>query len=374
MAPSILTSVVLSLTVLVACYVNDVAAGPVFEAEAPEIQLQQLNFTTFDRIVGELKSTYHVSTSSFTLSDAIVACHSLGLKLLSIETEEEWTFLRDDVLPSHGVAQYYWTSGIYDTELGWHWHPSGVRLPSPPQWVPWQPNHPINPILFRRAIAVHNGGVNGADWLTFQDTENIRYICESIATDPTEPEPCDKTNDMIVVLDSSGSIGEANYEHCKDFVAQLAGGFNHHPESREALTAYSTGVHPVLNLPHGLSREEVDKIIREDAYIGGSTNTAAAIANATLQFYYDGRSGVPQNLVVVTDGVSDNLYETILASVRARNEGITTFAVGIGPLTSEVELVNIAGDPTRMYRIERFDQLPRLLGPVSREICERSSR
>jgi len=335
------------------------------------VEQQQLNFTKFVRSVGQVRTTYHVSTNYFTLSDAIVACHSLGMKLLSIETEAEWTLLRDDILPSQGVGQYYWTGGIYDTELGWYWHSSGVQLPSPPEWVPWQPNHPVNPILFRRAIAVHSSGAVN-DWLTFLDTESIRYICETTSTDPTVPEPCDNTNDMIVVLDSSGSIGQANYEYCKDFVAQLVRGFNHHPESREALTTYSTDVFPVLSLPHGLGRDEVDAIIRGDVYNGGSTNTAQAIANATLQFYYDGRAGVPQNLVVVTDGVSDNLYATILAAVRARNEGITTFAVGIGPLTSEIELANIAGDPVRMYRIERFDQLPRLLGPVSREICARS--
>jgi len=362
---------ILFVSVLAAYFASQAASSPT-EVRLETPQLPQMNWT---RIPGP-KSTYYVSGSGVNAvwSDARVYCYSAGYDLLSIETEEEWEFLLEHVFDANGISQYYWTSAFYQ-EGSWTW-PDGIHLPSgnDDSWNPWHPNQPVSPGVYRRGVVAYYMADNRGDWTTILDSSSTRYICESVGTDPTEVEPCLKTNDLVLVLDASGSIGSANFEYLKDFAARLVPAFNIHPESRVSVTKYETSVTTVLNMTHGLSPEEVEVILREMPYgPGGGTATGAAIADGIEKFAQSGRPGIPRNMVIVTDGVSNSMIETITQANLARTAGITTFAVGISAGTEELELVGIAGHGSRMYRLARFDQVEQLLRRVSRGVCANSN-
>jgi len=288
-----------------------------------------------------------------------------GATLLTIETQEEWNHLLQTVLNPHGPAQDYWTSAEH-IDGRWQW-PSGIPIDN--SWAPWRPPHPTNPIISK--VAVHYNGTQRGDWITVFYSEHIRYICElNSEPDPSVPQPCPQTNDMVVLLDASGSIGEDNYKVAKDFVAELVGAFNDHAESRQGFATFSTNVSIPLPLNHAYTPTVVDAIIRGEGYSAGETNTSLGISSVRDQFRDHGKLGVPWIILVLTDGVSSDPEETERQAIAARAEGITTYSLGIGTAVDEIELLAVAGDSSRMFRAPGFEQLLAHLREVSEGICQ----
>ena len=77
--------------------------------------------------------------------------------------------------------------------------------------------------------------------------------------------------------------------------------------------------------------------------------TGAGIRLGTSQLNSFARQGVPQSLIVLTDGVSHD--DTAVAAAQAFNQGIQIFAVGIGSGINRAELMNIAAqNPAKVHR------------------------
>lgn len=181
--------------------------------------------------------------------------------------------------------------------------------------------------------------------------------------------PCYSTNDLIIVLDSSGSVGSANYLIAKQFVAELAAGFTTHNESHIAFAVYSNNVQDIFRLDNILSPAEIAARIMAAPYHASGTPTDRAIDAAVAQFASLGRA-VPRNLVVLTDGLSDNAALTRLAAERAKAAGIRSFAVGITSSIDMAELLAIAGgDASKVFTAANWAELVQLLAPVSSGIC-----
>lgn len=85
------------------------------------------------------------------------------------------------------------------------------------------------------------------------------------------------------------------------------------------------------------------------------------------------RPGVPKIAVVVTDGNSNNRQLTAAEADKARKDGITMFAIGVGHGINDGELHSIATDPDSQYSFhaESFDALTSLKGSLSSKTCER---
>lgn len=79
---------------------------------------------------------------------------------------------------------------------------------------------------------------------------------------------------------------------------------------------------------------------------------------------------VPLNMVVLTDGQSNDEYLTSVAAQRATALGIRSFSVGITDSINAEELRVIAGGVTEhIFTTDTFDELINLLAPVSLTIC-----
>lgn len=181
--------------------------------------------------------------------------------------------------------------------------------------------------------------------------------------------PCYQVNDLVVLIDSSGSIGYDNYVTVKSFVEKLAAGFTVESKSRISIILFSTSVTTLVPLTNTLSPAEISSEILNIVYSGGSTRTDLGIDASIAQFDSSPRQ-VPRNLVVLTDGESNDRSLTISAVSTAITMGIRTFSVGIGTEINNQELLDIAGGHTdRVYTLSTFDELIKVLNPLSRAIC-----
>lgn len=182
-------------------------------------------------------------------------------------------------------------------------------------------------------------------------------------------EECLNDNDVIVLLDSSGSIGADNYKLGKVFVYDIARSFENSISSRFGLTIFSTSVLQIATLTNTLTPTDLNSAILNATYMSETTNTGQGIDDVVSQLLASG--SVPKNLVVITDGLSNDPTATITAANAAITAGIRTFSVGVGAGANAAELLAIAGgNSSRTFTASDFDELTELVNPVNTVICQ----
>ena len=147
---------------------------------------------------------------------------------------------------------------------------------------------------------------------------------------PTGPSPCKlpKIFDLAVVVDSSGSIGEANFNKVKVFLSQLFEQFDISPtETRVGLVQYNQspryrGISPLKSSAQ--SKSYLKNVAQNLFYYGGKTRTDTALQFAYAMFFNpDGadRPQYPNVVIVMTDGKTNagsKPYSTVLAPYAVR--------------------------------------------------------
>ncbi|KAJ8312692.1 hypothetical protein KUTeg_010065 [Tegillarca granosa] len=103
------------------------------------------------------------------------------------------------------------------------------------------------------------------------------------------------------------------------------------------------------------------KALRRVSYGSGyETNTAAAIKQMRKEIFSPHRGSrknheVSKIGIVLTDGRSKKIIQTVFESLRAQKEGIHMFAIGIGTNTHSLELNAIASSPKEEYMFEVYN-------------------
>uniref|UniRef100_A0A8B9IZH2 VWFA domain-containing protein n=1 Tax=Amazona collaria TaxID=241587 RepID=A0A8B9IZH2_9PSIT len=175
--------------------------------------------------------------------------------------------------------------------------------------------------------------------------------------------------ELVLVIDSSESVGPDNFEIIKDFVTALVDrvtvGRN---ATRIGLVLYSLEVRLEFGLNKYTTQQDVKQAIRKMQYMGEGTYTGTAIRKATQEGFFGARAGVRKVAIVLTDGQADKREAVKLDIVvrEAHAANIEMYAIGIvntsDPTQAEFvhELNLIASDPDRehMYLIDDFNTLP----------------
>jgi len=121
-------------------------------------------------------------------------------------------------------------------------------------------------------------------------------------------------SDIVFVLDASRSIGSDNFAKLKTFLSDLVrrldidGGY-----TRVGVVTFSSNVGSGFNLSAYSTVASVQAAISSLSYIGGTTNTAAALAfvrTMMLTSAAGDRPQVPNVVVVLSDGQSDSQLST----------------------------------------------------------------
>jgi len=163
---------------------------------------------------------------------------------------------------------------------------------------------------------------------------------------------CTGSADIVFDLDASGSIEDTNFQLMTRFVMTVVQNLNvvSQPGDTGAeigLMTFNETVWIHFNLNTYTNKDQLVNAIFVP-YTGGKTNTANSIRVADSQMFTASngdRQSVPNVLVVITDGLSNDPNATWQQAMATRANNISIIAVGIGNQVDDNELRAIASDP-----------------------------
>lgn len=184
---------------------------------------------------------------------------------------------------------------------------------------------------------------------------------------------CEKqTADLVFLLDHSGSIHPKDYATMKNFTISLINSFRVGEEHvRIGLAQFNDSFEHQFYLNQFYSEENISKHILDMKQKGGGTHIGGALES--IQKYFTTArgsridSGLTQNLVLITDGESQDDVEEAAHQLKAL--GIEVFAIGIGNV-HDLELLQITGTPERLFTVQDFSVLEKIKQKVVDTICE----
>ncbi|XP_060592936.1 sushi, nidogen and EGF-like domain-containing protein 1 [Ruditapes philippinarum] len=74
--------------------------------------------------------------------------------------------------------------------------------------------------------------------------------------------------------------------------------------------------------------------------------------------------------ILMTDGSSSNIHESIVAALRLKNMGITIYTAGVGSGVNVEELQGAATNPSYYFNTISYTSLQSLEGPITMSACE----
>lgn len=176
----------------------------------------------------------------------------------------------------------------------------------------------------------------------------------------TRPCPPNAKMDAFVVLDSSSSVGKENWVTMTAFIANILASFTISDEATHfAVVRYNKAVDTetqILLRDFPNDKAGLLRAFRQIPYDGSGTRTGQAIQHVARNMMTPAagdRAGVPNLVIVVTDGKAQDADVAKAAADDLRRRGAIVFAVGIEPPNSKPEnapiffqqLADIAGSP-----------------------------
>lgn len=221
---------------------------------------------------------------------------------------------------------------------------------------------PICLIDFQKPYCGCEGQINMRS-CPYNFTEDGR--CRSSSTIKCCVERCSSALDLVVAMDSSGSIGATNFKVQKTFVKNLLAGLNLEPNQTQlGLIDFNTWPSLLISFLNFTDYATTVKIIDNINYVTGRytyTNRALRMANEDVLQESRGmrpmESGTPKVVMVITDGLSTDPKSTLVEAARIKDRGIDIISVGIGKDINLDELVAIASSPNDQYFVDDFDKL-----------------
>lgn len=186
--------------------------------------------------------------------------------------------------------------------------------------------------------------------------------------------------DLILLIDGSQNVGEANFPFVRDLVLKIIEPLDVRSDAvRVALALYTRDTQIKFYLNSYDNKAAVQDAVKGLTYPGGDeSNLGAAledVAKNLLSERAGGRAedGVPQMLVVITAGSSDD--DTAAGDQALKSASVVTFGLGIGD-TAAADLEAVATDKSFILSAPDFrtvasigDQLlPYTLGVIQRTI------
>ncbi|XP_073463549.1 collagen alpha-1(XX) chain isoform X2 [Aquarana catesbeiana] len=187
---------------------------------------------------------------------------------------------------------------------------------------------------------------------------------------------CDTTLewDIVLLVDSSWSVGRANFRLVKNFLWGILSPLHISKDKiRVGLSQYSGEPQTEWDLNSYSTKAEVLEAIRRVKYKGGNTFTGMALTHVleeNLRAASGARAQAGKVLVLLTDGKSQD--DAITVAQALKEAGIYMFAIGVKN-ADESELREMASKPTDLtvHMVADFPMLGPLVGDVSRALCMR---
>ncbi|KAK7474361.1 hypothetical protein BaRGS_00034409, partial [Batillaria attramentaria] len=283
------------------------------------------------------------------------------------------------------ITEIPYRSGLRTNTSGGIWYMLREQMPQ------------ARPDVRRVAIVLTDGNSQEAD-LTKQAALDAHvfvvdnyHMLQSIE-DRLAYEACDECQndlvDLAFVIDSSVSIGEADFEVGMEFIRQFVDAFHISPDAvRVAAIAFGERYFEedafnfdTLNdvictatlkrvrmtcwydvISEYDNKNDVMSALQNIPWRQRSaTNTSEGLRYMRQYLMPAARPNAAHVCITLTDGQSQQPERTKAEAENARADHIVTFAVGVGRIgeeLDEMELNNIAGDPSRVLRADTYAQL-----------------
>ncbi|KAH3828049.1 hypothetical protein DPMN_129998 [Dreissena polymorpha] len=162
------------------------------------------------------------------------------------------------------------------------------------------------------------------------------------------PQCCECQNnivDIVVVLDSSESVGLPNWKKMEVFVEELIADADI-PSARFGMLTYNHEPTIRFHLNKYTKKKELMEAVDNLPYVRGSTDTGLALEamRGMFQYMYGDRTNAPDFCLLLTDGESDDYDYTVEQANLAKRKGIHIIALGVG-LKNGTELRAVASPP-----------------------------
>ncbi|XP_063780220.1 matrilin-2 isoform X2 [Pseudophryne corroboree] len=182
--------------------------------------------------------------------------------------------------------------------------------------------------------------------------------------------------DLVFIIDGSKSLGEDNFEIVKQFVNGIIDSLEiSQKAARVGLVQYSTHVHTEFTMAQYSSAKDMKKAVSQMKYMGRGSMTGLALKLMYEKSFTETQGarqrslGVPRVAIVFTDGRAQD--EVSDWAGRAKQSGITIYAVGVGKAIDE-ELQEIASAPQEKHVIhaDDFSSMGYITEKLKSSICE----
>ncbi|XP_055879649.1 von Willebrand factor-like isoform X1 [Biomphalaria glabrata] len=184
---------------------------------------------------------------------------------------------------------------------------------------------------------------------------------------------CSSAADVLLILDSSGSIGSYDYAILSNFSAELSKGFRIGPDKIQfSAILIESSARNVFNFNTYNNNADVAQALLKIPYISGGTNTADSLNYARTTSFstaHGARPNVGKVAVVITDGNSNDPLLTAQAAAALQQSGVTTIAVGVGSSISQSELLAIASSPSNVFNVTDFSVLDAIKKGLVQTAC-----
>ena len=183
--------------------------------------------------------------------------------------------------------------------------------------------------------------------------------------------------DIMFVVDSSGSIGDQNFQNIIQFLIRIVDRFNIGPNTTHiGLVRYSTTAFVRIRLGAYRYKSSLLGVLRSLSFTtSGRTNIPEAIRLATGELMGPlSRSDATKIMIVLTDGESNEGGSLDTPSRTAHDAGIEVFVFGVGRDVNLTQLDTIASDPDAMhiFRPQNFTtlELNRFIPMLAPQSCQ----
>ncbi|KAB5586432.1 hypothetical protein PHYPO_G00001530 [Pangasianodon hypophthalmus] len=164
--------------------------------------------------------------------------------------------------------------------------------------------------------------------------------------------------DIVFLVDSSGSIGDADFLKVKQFLHTFIMGLDIRPDKvRVGVAQFSNEPRQEFLLGEYADKNDLLEKVDKLTYLRGGTETGKAL-DFILNNYFTESGGsrinesVPQIAVVITDGESTDDME--IPAMKLRRKGVLIFTIGVGA-ASITDLQSIANKPHQRFVLSFTD-------------------
>ncbi|KAM4026875.1 collagen alpha-4(VI) chain-like [Anomaloglossus baeobatrachus] len=203
-------------------------------------------------------------------------------------------------------------------------------------------------------------------------SEIISYSFAAPALARTVKDGCTDTEeaDIYFLVDGSGSIYPEDFDDMKIFMIELMSMFQIGANRvRFGVVQYSDSPQTEFTISQYTNLKGLKVAVQRIDQLGGGTNTGEALKSMKALFATaesERPNKVPQSLIIITDGKSQDRVTEAAADIRG--SGINIFAIGVKEAVQE-ELVNIAGSKDKTFFVDNFDSLNLIKNDLVRDIC-----